>query len=330
MNTEALVAGEPAQYRAPRWLPGGHLQTIYAKLAPAPRVSYRRERWTTPDDDFVDLDWVDGPPDAPLVVLFHGLEGGSNGHYSRSMAARVRATSWRGVVVHFRGCSGELNLLPRQYHSGDAEEIDWLLHRLKRLNPGMALFAAGVSLGGNALLKWLAREGDNAANVVVAAAAISAPVDLRAAGDALAIGFNKIYTRHFLRTLKKKSLAKLQHHPGLYDAHAVERASTIREFDDLVTAPLHGFANADDYWTRASSKPDLDRIRVPTLMFNARNDPFMPAWALPRDDEVSDAVTLEFPPSGGHAGFVSGHFPGHLDWAPQRVLRFFASFQPRV
>ena len=321
------------KYRAPWWLPGGHAQTIYAMLAaPWPRVAYRRERWDTPDGDFIDLDWtvepsaVSGQPSAatdtaPLVVLFHGLEGSSRSPYALALMAAVRDRGWRGVVVHFRGCGGELNRLPRAYHSGDSAEVDWILRRLRPQNP--RLFAVGISLGGNALLKWLGETGAPAAAVVDGAAAVSAPVDLMAAGDALDRGFNLLYVRHFLSTMKRKSLAQLARYPGLYDAARVRAAGTLREFDDIVTAPLHGFRNTDDYWTRASGKPGLRGIRVPTLIANARNDPFLPAEALPRTGDVSDAVVLEQPEEGGHAGFVSGRFPGRLDWIPGRVLEFF-------
>ncbi|MBC7944381.1 MAG: hydrolase [Burkholderiales bacterium] len=326
-NPRFFRLSETTGYRAPSWLPGGNLQTIYAKLAPAPRITYRRERWDTPDGDFIDLDWLAGGADEPLVVLFHGLEGGSNGHYARSMMAAVQQRSWRGVVVHFRGCSGEANLLPRFYHSGDAAEIDWILRRIKANQRATPLFVTGVSLGGNALLKWLAEERDHAQAVIDAAAAVSAPVDLRAAGDGLARGFNRLYTRHFLQTLRAKSLRKLEDHPGLYDAGAVSRARTLREFDNLVTAPLHGYKDTDDYWTRASSKPGLVDIRVPTLLVNAKNDPFLPAGYLPAASEVSAYVTREFPATGGHVGFVSGRFPGHLMWLPQRLLRFFEANQ---
>ena len=332
-------------YTAPWWLPGGHAQTIYAKLVVRrARVAYRRERWETPDGDFIDLDWVEEPPAAsrqqpangkssvvsrqsspgerPLVVLFHGLEGSSRGNYALAMMAALRDRGMRGVVVHFRGCSGEPNRLPRAYHSGDAQEIDWILRRLRTLNAG-PLFAAGISLGGNALLKWLGESGAAATAVVKRAAAVSAPLDLMAAGDALGRGFNLLYARNFLATLKAKSIAKLDRHPGLYDAERVRAARTLREFDDLVTAPLHGFQNTDDYWTRASSKPWLKDIRVPTLVLNARNDPFLPAPALPGPADVSGAVTLEQPQGGGHVGFVSGPFPGRFDWLPRRILGFF-------
>jgi len=311
-------------YRAPFWLPGGNAQTIYAAtLAPRPVVHYRRERWETPDGDFIDLDWIDGAGNAPLLVLFHGLEGDSRGHYALSLMAAVRRHGWRGVVVHFRGCSGEMNRLPRAYHSGDAAEIDWILRRLKAGSPGTPLYAMGVSLGGNALLKWLGEQGSAAQPVLQAAAAVSAPVDLHAAGRALDSGFNLIYTRRFLATLRRKALEKLARHPGICDAAAVRGAATLHRFDHVFTAPLHGFASADDYWTRASSKPWLAHIRVPTLLLNARNDPFLPASALPSQREVAADVLLEFPGHGGHVGFVTGPFPGNLCWLPSRVLAFF-------
>jgi predicted alpha/beta-fold hydrolase len=239
------------------------------------------------------------------------------------MAATV-ARGWTGVVVHFRGCSGELNRLPRAYHSGDSTEIDWILHRLKS-KTGASLYAAGVSLGGNALLKWLGEQGINAASVIDAAAAVSAPVDLMISGAALGKGFNRVYSRNFLTTMRQKTLAKLALFPDLCDRDRMLAARTLRDFDDLVTAPLHGYRDTDDYWTRASAKPLLRQIAVPTLMINARNDPFLPAAALPAALELSTAVTVEFPATGGHVGFVSGAFPGNLDWLPQRLLHFFQS-----
>lgn len=315
-----------SSYSAPRWLPGGDLQTLFAALAvPRPEVEYRRERWDTPDGDFIDLDWTEAPPagaNPPLIVLFHGLEGSSRSHYALAFMAQASRRGLRGVVVHFRGCSGEPNRLARAYHSGDAEEIDWILRRLRSGNPGTRLCVVGVSLGGNALLKWLGDSGEAAGKIIDAAAAISAPLDLMSAGDALGKGFNLVYTRNFLGTLKSKSLAKLERFPGLYDPAAVRAASTLREFDNLVTAPLHGFRGTDDYWTRASSKPGLRRIRVQTLVINSRNDPFLPPAALPGPAEVSPAVTLEQPESGGHVGFVSGRPPGNFDWLPGRVLGF--------
>ena len=313
-----------APYRAPWWLPGGNLQTIYAPLlARAGDVRLRRERWTTPDGDFVDIDRVAGEARAPLVVLFHGLEGGSRSHYALALMSALARRGWRGAVAHFRGCSGELNRLPRAYHCGDSAEIDWMLRRFRPEALGAPLFAAGVSLGGNALLKWLGEQGGEACTVVDAAAAVSAPLDLMAAGDALGGGFNRLYARAFLATLRRKSIAKLAQYPGLYDRDAVLRARTLREFDNVVTARLHGFRDTDDYWTRSSSRPWLSRIGARTLLINARNDPFLPARALPSAAEVSAAVQREFPEEGGHAGFVTGSLPGRIDWPAQRIISFF-------
>jgi len=309
-------------YRSPWWLPGGDLQTLYAPLIGRARVGWTRRRWDTPDGDFIDVDDLPGRSDAPVVVLFHGLEGGSRSHYAGALARELAAIGWRCAVPHFRGCSGELNRLPRAYHSGDAEEISWILRRFRSEARNASLYAAGVSLGGNALLKWLG-EDRGAKEIIDSAAAVSAPVDLMAAGEALGRGFNLLYAQAFLRTMKQKSEKKLQRFPGLFDGEAMRRSRTLREFDDVVTAPLHGFRDTDDYWTRASSKPVLRRIEVRTLLINARNDPFLPEAALPGKDEVSTQVWCEFPAEGGHAGFVSGPFPGRLRWLPRRLIRFF-------
>ncbi|MBX9963050.1 MAG: alpha/beta fold hydrolase [Burkholderiales bacterium] len=310
-------------YRAPWWLPGGHLQTIYGALAlrrAAP--PYRRVRWEMPDGDFIDFDRLDGPADAPLVVMFHGLEGSSHSHYATALMHELLARGWRGVIPHFRGCSGTPNRLPRAYHSGDADEIDRILEELAR-HESAPLFVAGVSLGGNALLKWLGREGELARTRVRAAAAVCPPLDLVAAGAALRSGFNRIYTREFLRTLKPKAFAKLDRFPGLFDRTTMSGARDFDTFDDLYTAPAHGYRGVLDYWSRASSKSDLQRIAVPTLVLSARNDPFLPARHLPGAAEASASVTLEQPAGGGHVGFVAGRFPGHLRWLPERLLDFF-------
>ncbi len=305
-------------YEAPWWLPGGHLQTIVAALAPAPRIAWRRERWDTPDGDFIDLDWAgaEANPGGPLIALFHGLEGSSRSPYARAIAARALATGWRCVVPHFRGCSGELNRLPRAYHSGDSEEIGWILDRLQ------ARHAVGISLGGNALLKLLGERGT--ATQLLKAVAISAPLDLAAAGRNLDAGLSReIYTRVFLRTLKRKTFEKIRRQKISVDALRLAKARTFWEFDDTVTAPLHGFLGADDYWARSSSGPWLARIRAPTLVINARNDPFMPESALDavRDSgKVPPNVMLEFPRTGGHAGF-----PGRNHWLAQRVLHFLST-----
>jgi predicted alpha/beta-fold hydrolase len=311
-------------YRAPRWLANPHLHTIYGSLlVGSPRVDYRRERWEAPDGDFVDVDHVDAPPGAPWVVLFHGLEGSSASPYARMLMHRVGQRGWRGTVMNFRGCSGEPNRLPRAYHSGDWQEVDWVLARIASRAGGAPVHAAGVSLGGNALLKWLGEKGEAARGTVASAAAVSAPLDLMAAGAALGEGFSLLYAKHFLATMKRRAADKHARFPGSFDYARMRRSRTLREFDDVVTAPLHGFRDTDDYWTRASSKPLLRRIAVPTLVLNARDDPFLPAQALPAPGEVSPAVTIEFPHRGGHVAFVSGPFPGHIGWLPERLLHFF-------
>ena len=313
------------EYRAPWWLPGGDLQTIYPAICIAkPQVEFRRERWDTPCGfDFIDVDVVDADPgapaDTPLVALFHGLEGSSDSHYARSLMAAVRARGWRGAIPHFRGCSGELNRTPRFYHSGDSEELDWIIRRLRQTVTG-PFYVAGVSLGGNALLRWLG-EQQHGAEVVDAAVAVSAPLDLAAGGAALSSGFNRLYTRMFLQSLKPKALAKLERFPGLFDRARLLAAKDLYAFDNVVTAPLHGYRDTNDYWHRASAKHVLDDITVPTLVLNARNDPFLPGRHLPQT--ASPAVTLDYPATGGHVGFSTGPFPGRITWLPRRILHFF-------
>ncbi|HEX4510210.1 MAG TPA: alpha/beta fold hydrolase [Burkholderiaceae bacterium] len=362
----------------PWWLPGGHAQTIwpalFARFDDGAPLAYRRERWPTPDGDFIDVDFlaeampasaeaVDAaqgvslpaamsrsslasasasapapttartfsvPANAPgldrrpLLVLFHGLEGSSASGYARAFGHVARSAGWRYVVAHFRGCSGELNLAPRAYHCGDHEEVAWILARLAALRGG-PVHAVGISLGGNMLLRWAEETGDAAASLAQAVAAVCSPVDLVAGGHAIGRGFGRqVYTRMFLHTMKPKALAKLAQHPGLFDEQRLRAARDLYEFDDVFTAPLHGFRGVDDYWTRASAKPRLADIRIPALLLNARNDPFVPAYSLPVPAEVGPQVTLWQPAHGGHVGFASGAFPGHGFAMPQAVFDWLA------
>jgi len=313
-------------YAAPAWLPGGHLQTIWpARLVPLPRVAYRRERWPTPDGDFIDVDFAapePADPAAPVLALFHGLEGNSGSHYARATMRHFADRGWRALVVHFRGCSGEPNLLLRAYHSGDSEEGDWVLRALHDRWPAARLHAAGISLGGNMLAKWLGERGEDA-RFVAAAASVGSPLDLVAGGHAIGRGFNRLYTRMFLATLKAKARDKAQRFGYAIDVDVLRRARNLYDFDNLFTAPIHGFRDTLDYWTRASAKPLLGNVRVPHLVLNARNDPFVPAESLPAPHQVSRDVTLEQPDEGGHIGFASGRFPGHLGFLPQRLEQFF-------
>ncbi|MGA0570498.1 YheT family hydrolase [Variovorax sp. VNK109] len=318
------------EYRAPSWLPGGNLQTIWPALygrrytGAAPR--FTRERWHTPDGDFIDVDHAADIPPLPgqkLLVLFHGLEGSSASHYAQSFADFARQRGLAYAVPHFRGCSGELNLAPRAYHSGDHEEIGWILERLAaqhRAKGGGELVAVGVSLGGNALLRWAEEAGDDAARTARAVAAVSSPIDLAAGGHAIGVGFNRqVYGRMFLNSMKPKALRKLAQHPGLFDADALRAARDIYAFDNVFTAPLHGYASTEDYWARASAKPHLNRIRIPALVLNARNDPFVPGHSLPHAQEVGRFVTLWQPGHGGHVGFPGGRWPGHVHTMPEAV-----------
>lgn len=315
------------QYQPPAWLKGSHAQTIWPLLIKGEQPPLQRKRWKTPDDDFIDVDFLPRQDDQPMVILFHGLEGSSRSHYARSLMRELAARHWNGAVVHFRGCSGEPNRLPRAYHSGDGDELDWILGRFAEKFPNVPRYAAGVSLGGNALLYWLGTRAEHAGEVISRAAAISAPLDLTEASHHLAQGFNLVYTRYFLHSMHQQAAYKAARFPGTFDAERARHSSTLEEFDDAYTAPLHGFADAHDYWRRSSSKPLLRHIRIPTLVLNARNDPFMPAAVLPKPVNVSPMVRLEQPEEGGHVGFVTGPFPGQLDWMPKRVMHYFDSFE---
>ncbi len=320
-------------FRAPRWLPGGNLQTIWpARLAPrpgGPPPAYRRERWDSPDGDFIDVDHLPAAQrpgadaagsTAPTLVLFHGLEGSSASHYALGFATVAQRLGWPYAVPHFRGCSGEINRAPRAYPSGDFEEVGWILRRLREAS-SRPLFVVGISLGGNALLRWAQEAGDGASAVAAAVAAVSSPIDLAASGRAIDRGFNRlVYTRMFLSTMKPRALAKWQQFPGLFDRERVAAARTLHAFDNAFTAPLHGFRDTDDYWARASAKPQLRRIRIPALVVNARNDPFVPGASLPAVHEVGGSVTLWQPPHGGHVGFPQGPFPGRWRALPEAVV----------
>ena len=318
-------------YRAPAWLPGGNLQTIWAATRstrfPGEPPRFTRERWATPDGDFVDVDHLAGSPAdaAHHLVLFHGLEGSTDSQYAQAFAHVARARGWAYSVPHFRGCSGELNHAPRAYHSGDYEEIGWMLQRL-RTRSAAPLLVVGISLGGNALMRWAQEAGDSAAATAASVASVCSPIDLAAAGRAIDSGFNwLVYSRMFLATMKPKALAKWQQHPGLFDRDQLAAARTLFEFDNVFTAPLHGFKDTHDYWARASAKPHLARIRIPALVLNARNDPFVPAASLPQPQDVGRFVTLWQPAQGGHVGFPAGGFPSHVQAMPQAVSDWLAT-----
>jgi predicted alpha/beta-fold hydrolase len=311
-----------ASYRPPWWYRGRHLQTIWGPLfRRLRRPPLRRERWPTPDGDFLDLDWLEG--DSPLVVILHGLEGSSGSHYARGLLREAAALGWRAVVFHFRSCSGELNRGPRLYHAGETSDLDWVIGRLIEQEPQTPLGLVGVSLGGNVALKWLGERGEGAPAQVCGAATISTPFDLTACALSLDRGLNRpLYTARFMRSMKAKVRAKRRLYDGLVNVPAALRARTFAVYDRLATAPINGFADERDYWTRASSGPYLARIRRPCLLINAANDPFVPADTLPTA-AVADSPWLEaaFLPEGGHVGFLEGPW-GRRSWAERRALAF--------
>lgn len=319
------------QYHAPWWLPGGHVQTIWsAKVAdshwPQAAPRWQRERWDTLDGDFIDIDHGPHTVDdqAPLVVMFHGLEGSTESHYVKAMATVAQQRGWAFALVHFRGCSGEINRAPRAYHSGDHEEIDAVLKRFAQQHPQRSRRAVGISLGGNALMRWAGEHGGVAARVVDSVVSVCSPLDLTASGHAIGRGFNRwVYTPRFLRTMKPKAVQKWQQFPGLFDLEAALRAKDLFEFDNVFTAPLHGFKDTDDYWTRASAKPVMRHIGLPALTINALNDPFVPASSLPQVGDVSPEVTLWQPPQGGHVGFARGAWPGDVRALPEAVAQWW-------
>ena len=319
-------AGE-GRYRAPRWVLGAHLHTIAAAIAvPRPAVSYRREIWDSPDGDLVAVDFAQLEPEpagAPVLVLFHGLEGSSRSHYALALMREAAARRWRALVVHFRGCGGLPNRRPRAYHSGDSDEADWILRRVAARWPLAPVHAVGVSLGGNVLSKWLGERAEDA-QLLQAAAVVSVPFDLTAGGNTLRRGFNRaVYARYFLRSMRRKALAFERAYPGLIDIGRVTASRDLYEFDDAFTAPVHGFRGVAHYWQTASSKPWLRSVAVPLLALNARDDPLVPAGSLPTPQLTSRSVLLEQPARGGHAAFVRGPWPGELGFVPSRVFDFF-------
>jgi hypothetical protein len=262
------------------------------------------------------------------VLVLHGLEGCARSHYVVDVLELVRALGWRGVALNFRSCSGELNRLPRFYHSGDTADLDLVVQRLIEREPDVRLGIVGVSLGGNVLVKWLGEGGDRVPAAVRAGVGISVPFDLGACAEALdRRGFGKwIYTANFLRTLRAKVMAKARVHPGFVDVAAVGRARTFHEYDAAVTAPLHGFANARDYWTRASCGPYVAAVRRPLLLLGSVDDPFIPRTCLPDPKTLPSGVQAEFSARGGHVGFWEGAWPWRArPWAERRAVKFIAS-----
>ncbi|HET6618241.1 MAG TPA: alpha/beta fold hydrolase [Gemmatimonadota bacterium] len=334
-DVDVDVEAAAARFRPARWLPGPHLQTLWSRLLRrGPRVRFRRETWDTPDSDALELDWIDGPRDAPLLLGLHGLEGCSMSLYMQGLMHRASARGWRGLALNFRSCAsppgrphGEyvMNRGDRIYHSGETSDLDWVVERLIDREPDLDLLLVGVSLGGNVLLKWLGERGEGIPPQVRAAAAISAPFDLAACSRHLESGLGPRYVRFFMKSLKEKSLDFAARHPDRVDARAVRAARTFWEIDDAATGPIHGFRDAADYYARSSSLPWLAEIRVPTLLVNSRDDPFEPSHVLARAAErASDCIRCAFTDRGGHVGWVVGPPWAARSWGEDLAIDWLA------
>lgn len=304
---------DPGPFRPPAWLRGAHTQTLVPfLLRRRSRLPWRRERLELPDGDFVDLAHLDAG-NGPIVCMFHGLEGGLTSHYVGGLARALAARGLRVTFMHFRGCSGEPNRLPRAYHSGDTGDMGFLIATLRARAPDVPLAAVGFSLGGNALLKYLGERGDD--TPLAAAVAVSVPFDLDACATRIDTGFSRVYQAHLVRRMQRSTRARLARLGALpIDVAAMERARSFREFDDCVTAPLHGFAGAADYYARASSSPWLARIRVPARIIQARDDPFVGPGPVPGPGDVSATVELDVSDHGGHVGFVATRAGARPAW----------------
>lgn len=288
-----------------------------------------RERISTPDGDFVDLDLMPDPaPRAPVVLVLHGLEGSSERGYMRLALDHLFRRGLRGVALNFRSCSGEPNRTARFYHSGDTEDVGLALAHLRERFPARRFGALGFSLGGNVLLKYLGEGSDALQDEVGAAAAISVPFDLDQGARAIERGpMGHVYSYYFLQSLREKVHRKEALLRGLVDLEEVLSARTLREYDDAATAPLHGFSSAEEYYSRCSSSRFLPEVRVPTLLLQSEDDPFLPADALPRAAVAANPHLLPaFTAAGGHVGFVEGSVPWKADfWAEREAARYLAT-----
>ncbi len=289
------------------WLPGPHLQTMWPTLsAKKINLSLRRERLELPDGDFLDIDWV-GPDRGPIVILLHGIAGNLDSPYiKRSLSAFIEH-GWRGALLYFRGCSGTSNRLPRYYHSGDTADIHYVLTQLSTREPHTDIACVGYSLGGNVLLKWLGENQQQ--NLLKAAVAISVPFELNKAANRINSGFSRVYQWLLLREMRNMVKQKCLQMPMPISSEMIDNLHTFWEYDNHITAPLHGFKSASDYYEKSSSRQFIPFIQTPTLILHAYDDPFLPPDAIPSEDEVPSCVKLIVVKQGGHVGFVSGEMP---------------------
>ena len=314
------------------WCLGPHAQTILAALLrPSPRLILKRERLDTPDGDFLDIDFMEPPlssrtEETPFIVILHGLEGSSRASYVQGLLEEIKTRPWGAAAINMRMCSGERNRVRETYHSGKTEDLDWVVHFLREVKGYRRLHLVGFSIGGNIVLKWLGEQGAEALGKIEKAAAVSVPYDLVKSVRLLDRGFNReIYTRALLRSLKAKVFAKENLFPEAVHYDRVKRARTFREFDREVTAPLNGFRDARDYWSKSSCKSFLKSICVPTLLVHAEDDPFFPGRFLPLNEiHHSPYLRTLIVPQGGHLGFMTGPWPWRRErWLEKTLLDFF-------
>ncbi len=316
---------EAHPFHAPLWLRSAHLQTVWSPLyRRVPPIDLRRESWPTPDDDRLYLYSLDGDPGKPTVVILHGLEGTVQSNYVQALFHRFHRIGWNVVAMEYRGCSGEENRARRLYHNGETTDLAFVVHTLVERDPAACLYLAGFSLGGNITGLWLGKHFDEVPPQICGAAVISAPYEPTIAGPHIDRVLGGVYARHFLKGLVPKAIAKERQYPGCIDIERVRQCRTLWEFDEYATAKLHGFAGADDYWTRTGSGQFLHQIHVPTLLLSAADDPFNPASTLPRR-QADESPWLHglFPNTGGHVGFVYGSPWATRHWAEEQIMRFF-------
>lgn len=331
---KAEVLAELARYpfRPAWWLRNAHVQTVYARYGRrVARPPLRVERWDTSDGDFLDVHFLEGDPEMPTAVLLHGLEGCIESTYLLAMLQALRRVGWNAAAMEFRSCGGEMNRARRMYHSGETEDVGFVVRRLIERQPGIQLYVAGYSLGGNVTAKWFGENGDALPDNVRAGAAISAPYDLVESGRHMDNTISRLYVLHFLRKLVPKAEEKHRMYPGIIDIERVRRARTFREFDDYATAPLHGFADAHDYYSSVGCGRFLEGVRRPLLLLSADDDPFNPGHTLPRELAARHPyLHAEFTRYGGHCGFVYREAGRTVSWAEDQVVRFFEAYRSRL
>lgn len=326
----------PSNFKPAWWLPGPHLQTLWQPLARrGPSLNRVRERLKTPDGDFLDLDWF-GPPGRPIVILLHGLSGSSRSPYIQGMQDALKEQGFQSVAVNFRGCSGHWNQTARAYHSGETGDLTHIYQVLRERHPVTPLAAAGYSLGGNMLLKWLGEQGRELR--LFGAAAVSVPLLLNKCADRMDLGFSRVYRNRLVGELKAYVRCKTSHLQAIGNEieagklRSLGDLSDVRSFwqyDDRVVAKLYGFRDVHDYYEKSSARQYLKDIHVPTLIIQARDDPFMTPDVLPDADELSPRVHLEVTESGGHVGFIAGPHPGRPHyWLEDRIPAFFRTQLP--